>query len=265
MAYRDRIASTGRFLTFCGGAAVIGQRLRPDPRERVSIKRVSENGQGMVVRGRLGMHTSPAYAEDVYVGALTGLEIDGHPAGFIVPVNAPGVTVLCRRAATRDRDPFTLPLSSRYDELDGQMWLDDVFIPWERVFAVDPEPEAIPRWLRWHHLRGWLARAEFTLGLALALTDAMGLKQNEATVGYLVDLMAEVQTGTLLPHRRGARPRVHAERLLRAEAFSSRRRRHLAVQSAPIHVRDTAYYPRLVASGGTDRQRSCHARVGGRT
>ena len=188
------LLSTGRFLTFCGGAAVIGQRLRPDPRERVSIKRVSENGQGMVVRGRLGMHTSPAYAEDVYVGALTGLEIDGHPAGFIVPVNAPGVTVLCRRAATRDRDPFTLPLSSRYDELDGQMWLDDVFIPWERVFAVDPEPEAIPRWLRWHHLRGWLARAEFTLGLALALTDAMGLKQNEATVGYLVDLMAEVQT-----------------------------------------------------------------------
>ena len=85
------------------------------------------------------------------------------------------------------------PLSARYDELDGQMWLDNVFIPWERVFAVDPEPEAIPRWLRWHHLRGWLGRAEFTLGLALALTDAMGLKQNDATVGYLVDLTAEVQ------------------------------------------------------------------------
>ena len=148
---------------------MICQRLRPDPRERVAIKRVSENDQGMVVRGRLGMHTSPAYAEDVYVGSLTGLEIDGHPAGFIVPVNAPGVTILCRRAATRDRDSSTVPLSSRYDELDGQMWLDDVFIPWERVFAVDPEPEAIPRWLRWHHLRGWLAKAEFTLGLALAL------------------------------------------------------------------------------------------------
>ena len=73
------------------------------------------------------------------------------------------------------------------------MWLDDVFVPWERVFAVDPEPEAIPRWLRWHHLRGWLAKAEFSLGLGLALTDAMGLKQNNATVEYLVDLIAEVQ------------------------------------------------------------------------
>ena len=193
MAYRDMLARTGRFLTFCGGAPVIGQRMRPDPKDRVAVKRVSENGKGMVVRGRLGMHTSPAYAEDVYVGALTGLEIDGHPAGFIVPVNASGVTVLCRKAATRDRDPFNAPLSTRYDELDGQMWLDDVFIPWERVFAVDPEPEAIPRWLRWHHLRGWLAKAEFTLGLALALSDAMGLKQNEATVGFVVDLIAEVQ------------------------------------------------------------------------
>jgi aromatic ring hydroxylase len=193
MAYRAMIASNGRFLTFCGGTPVVGQRMQPDPVDRVSVKRVSENDKGMVLRGRLGMHTSPAYAEDVYVGTLTGLEIDGHPVGFIVPVNAPGVTILCRKVATRDHDPYCSPLSARYDELDGQMWLDNVFIPWERVFAVDPEPEAIPRWLRWHHLRGWLAKAEFTLGLALAVTDAMGLRQNDATVGYLVDLIAEVQ------------------------------------------------------------------------
>jgi aromatic ring hydroxylase len=193
MTYRDMIASNGRFLTFCGGAPVIGQRMQADPADRVSVKRVSENDKGMVLRGRLGMHTSPAYAEDVYVGTLTGLEIDRHPVGFIVPVNAPGVTILCRKVASRDHDPYCFPLSTRYDELDGQMWLDNVFVPWERVFAVDPEPEAIPRWLRWHHLRGWLAKAEFTLGLALAVTDAMGLKQNDATVSYLVDLIAEVQ------------------------------------------------------------------------
>src|SRR5215467_9661136 len=101
--------------------------------------------------------------------------------GFIVPVNAPGVTTLCRKIATRDQNPFVSPLSSRYDELDGQMWLDDVFVPWERVFFVDPSPEAIPRWLRWHHLYNWLAKAEVTLGLGMALTDAMGLKEHEGT------------------------------------------------------------------------------------
>ena len=194
MAYREGIARAGRFLTFCGGAPIIGQRLNPDPKERVSLKLVRETGAGVVIRGKLGMHTSPAYVEDVYVGALSRLEIGGRLIGFIVPVNAPGVTTLCRMIAVRDPNPFASPLSSRYDELDGQMWLDDVFVPWERVFFVDPSPEAIPRWLRWHHLYGWLAKAEFTLGLGLALTHAMGLKEHEATIEYLVDLVIPVQT-----------------------------------------------------------------------
>src|SRR6266849_7632646 len=193
-AYREGIARTGRFLTYCGGAPIIGQRMHPDPKERVSLKLVRETDAGVVIRGRLGMHTSPPYVEDVYLGALSRLEIGGHPASFIVPVNAPGVTILCRKIAVRDKNPFVAPLSSRYDELDGQMWLDDVFVPWERVFFVDPSPEAIPRWLRWHHLYGWLAKAEFTLGLALALTHAMGLKEHEQTVEYLVDLVTTVQT-----------------------------------------------------------------------
>ena len=194
LAYRDIIARTGRFITYCGGAPIIGQRLKPDPADRVALKLVRETDAGVVIRGRLGMHTSPAYAEDVYIGGMSGVDIDGKRAGFIVPVGAPGVTILCRKPATRETNPFIAPLSLRYDELDGQMWLDDVFVPWERVFFVGPNPDPIARWLRWHHLYGWLAKAEFSLGLALALADAMALKEHEPTVEYLVDLVVEVQT-----------------------------------------------------------------------
>jgi aromatic ring hydroxylase len=194
LAYRDMIARTGRFITYCGGAPIIGQRLKPDPADRVALKLVRETDAGVVIRGRLGMHTSPAYAEDVYIGGMSGVDIDGKRAGFVVPVGAPGVTILCRKPATRETNPFIAPLSLRYDELDGQMWLDDVFVPWERVFFVGPNPDPIARWLRWHHLYGWLSKAEFTLGLALALADAMALKEHEPTVEYLVDLVVEVQT-----------------------------------------------------------------------
>jgi aromatic ring hydroxylase len=193
-AYRALIARTGRFLTFCGGAPPIGFRLREDPRERLALRVVRERDGGVVISGRVGMHTSPAYAEEVYVGALNGVEIGEHRASFVVPVAAPGVTTVCRKIAARGAGRFVAPLSHRFDELDGQMWLDNVFIPWERVFLVEPSPEPIATWLLWHHLYGWLAKAEFTLGLALALSDAMGLKEHEQTVEYLVDLVVEVQT-----------------------------------------------------------------------
>jgi 4-hydroxyphenylacetate 3-monooxygenase len=96
--------------------------------------------------------------------------------------------------SARHANPFVAPLSSRFDELDGQMWLDDVLIPWDRVFLVDPSPEPVAAWLFWHQLYCWLAKAEFTLGLALACADAMSLTEHEPTIEYLVDLVTEVQT-----------------------------------------------------------------------
>jgi 4-hydroxyphenylacetate 3-monooxygenase len=74
------------------------------------------------------------------------------------------------------------------------MWLDDVFVPWERVFLVEASPEPIASWLFWHQLYCWLAKAEFTLGLALACTHAIGLIEHEPTIEYLIDLVVDVQT-----------------------------------------------------------------------
>lgn len=194
-AYRELIARTGRFITFSAGAATIGARMRADPRERAALKVVGETDAGLVISGKVGMHTSPAYAEDVYIGSQSNVDLGASRASFAVPVNAPGVTIICRKASVRDPNPFMAPLSGRYDELDGQMWLDDVFVPWERVFLVEQSPpEHVARWLFWHQLYCWLSKAEFTLGLALACTHAMGLAAHDPTVEYLVDLMTDVQT-----------------------------------------------------------------------
>jgi 4-hydroxyphenylacetate 3-monooxygenase len=193
-AYRELIARTGRFLTFSAGAATIGARLRQDPAGRQALRLVRETDAGVVVSGKIGMHTSPAYAEDVYVGSHSGIDLGGHRATLVVAVNAPGVTVVCRKIAARHANPFLAPLSSRFDELDGQLWLDDVLIPWERVFLTEPSPEPVAAWLFWHQLYCWLCKAEFTLGLALACTDAMGLREHEPTLEYLLDLVVDVQT-----------------------------------------------------------------------
>ena len=193
-AYRDTLARTGRFLTFSAGAATIGYRLREDPDQRAALRIVRETGAGLVLSGKVGMHTSPVYAEDVYVGAHSGVDRDGHRATFIVPVNARGVTVLCRKVSARHANPFLAPLSSRFDELDGQLWLEEVLVPWERVFLTEASPDPIAAWCFWHQLYAWLAKAEFTLGLALACAHAMGLRDHEPTIEHLMDLVVDVQT-----------------------------------------------------------------------
>src|SRR5262249_29581870 len=58
--YRALIARTGRFLTFSAGAATIGARLRDDPSERLALRAVRETDAGIILRGKVGMHTSPA-------------------------------------------------------------------------------------------------------------------------------------------------------------------------------------------------------------
>lgn len=193
-AYREHIARTGRFLTFSSGAPTIGARMRPDPTERTSLRLVKQTDSGVVISGRVGMHTSPAYAEDVYIGTLSGVEIGPHRASFIVPIAAPGVTVICRKPAAREPNNFAAPLSNRNDELDGQMWLDNVFVPNDRLFLLGMSPEPIARWLFWHQLYCWLSKAEVTLGLALACTHALGLAEHPPTVELLMDIITEVQT-----------------------------------------------------------------------
>ena len=178
-----------------------------------------------MIRGKIGMLTSPAFAEDVYVGAVNGVDLGGQRATFVVPVNAPGVTVICRKASARDANPFSAPLSSRYDELDGQMWFDDVAVPWNRVFLTEPSPEPVARWLFWHQLYCWLAKAEFTLGLALACTQAMGLAAHEPTIEYLLDLITDVQTV------RSCQTATELDPEFTAEGYCSPHHGHLAAGS----------------------------------
>ena len=193
-SYRNLIATTGRFLTFTAGNPTIGARLQPDPGQRTAMRLDKETDAGLVVSGKLAMLTSPAYAEDVYIGSFAGVQHNGQYATFSVAVNSPGVSVVCRKIAAHHPNPFLAPMSTRFDELDAQLWLDHVLVPWDRIFYMDATPEPMASWLFWHQLYCWLTKTEFTLGLALACAHAMGLAEHETTIEYIVDLLVEAQT-----------------------------------------------------------------------
>ncbi len=198
-AYLESLAESGRFLTFAGGGPLIGTRLREDESQRAALQLVSETAEGIVITGKIQMHTSTPFAEDLLITSRDELPPgSGRHLWFIVPVNAPGLCVVSRRIAARHENPFLSPLSSRFDELDSMVWMEDVFVPRSRVFTGEPlsrnRRHSLVCWLLWHHSYGWLAKAELTLGLALALAEVMGLKHNPQTIEQLIELTVNVQT-----------------------------------------------------------------------
>ena len=198
-AYLESLTESGRFLTYAAGGPLIGTRLREAESERSALRLVRETAEGIVVTGKIQMHTSTSFAEDLLVGSMNELPPgSGRHLWFIVPVNARGIRVVSRRPVIKHDNPFLSPLSSRFDELDSMVWLEDVFVPRSHVFTGEPPRQtrhhSLVCWLLWHHSYGWLAKAELTLSLALALAEVMGLKNNPRTVEQLVELTVNVQT-----------------------------------------------------------------------
>ena len=197
--YLEYISKTGRFLTYAGGGPLIGTRLRPDEGDRVALRLIDESADGIVVSGKIQMHTSTPFAEDLLISTRNDMPAgSGRHLWFIVPVNAPGLRVVSRRAAARHKNPFLSPLSSRFDELDSMVWMEDVFIPRSRVYTGEPpnrnRQQSLVCWMLWHHSYGWLAKAELSLGIALALAEIMGLKDTPQTIEQLVEMTVNVQT-----------------------------------------------------------------------
>jgi 4-hydroxyphenylacetate 3-monooxygenase len=195
-AYREGLAGSGRFLTFSSGIGPAVDRFRA-PNEAACVHVVKETDGGVVLSGVVGLHTATPFAHEVMILADALSPLPQRKAWVAVPVNAPGVQVLARRSARGRQGAFTHPFSNRFDELDATLWMKDVFVPWERVFALGPElrtPFGVELWLLWHQTIGFLGRAEFTLGLALAIADAQETRDAPMTTERLIDLVTATQT-----------------------------------------------------------------------
>ena len=121
---------------------------RHKPAEQVKDVFVSvqkETDAGIVVSGAKVVATSAAITHYNFMGqsSKTATEDLDMSLMFMVPIDAPGLKLICRtsyeRAALLNGSPFDYPLSSRFDENDAIFILDNVFVPWEDVFIYrDP-------------------------------------------------------------------------------------------------------------------------------
>lgn len=118
----------------------VDRNLPPDRVSDVFVHVEKETDAGLVVSGAKVVATGSALTHANFI-AHHGLPVKEKRFALIatVPTGARGVKLICRPSYSAMSavmgSPFDYPLSSRLDENDAILVLDEVLVPWENVFV----------------------------------------------------------------------------------------------------------------------------------
>ena len=167
----------------------------------VSIEK--ETDAGVIVSGAKVVATAAALTHYNFLGqnAATATSDPDMAIMFILPMDAPGVKLICRNSyeeiATRLGTPFDYPLSSRFDENDAIFVLDKVLIPWENILVHRDTEKILSFYPRSGFLNGfcfqgctrYAVKLDFIAGLVAKALHATGgdeFRGNQAMLGEIV-------------------------------------------------------------------------------
>ena len=104
----------------------------------VSLHKVGETANGIVVRGARMLATLAPFADEltIYPGSDIRPQDGNYALSFAVPMATPGLKFICRDNYSKQRSAYDYPLSSRFDEMDAVAIFDDVEVPRDRVFLL---------------------------------------------------------------------------------------------------------------------------------
>lgn len=146
---------------------------------------VEEDSAGLTIRGAKILGTSSIMANEVLIANLQPLRPGEEDLAFAcaLPMNAQGLRVLARKSyEAAAKSVFDNPLSSRFDENDALIYLDDVKVPWDRVFVYRDVDMCRAQFhdTPSHLYQNYQAQArlsvklKFLVGLARRITEAIG-------------------------------------------------------------------------------------------
>ena len=163
----------------------VGAAQQADPFLAARVK--DETDAGIVIRGARMLATLPM-ADEILVFPSTLLKAGADDAPYAyavaVPTNAPGLKFLCRETLDYGGNVWDHPFGARFEEMDAVVILDDVFVPWERVFMYRDVAHCNKAWGETGALVHMahqvavknVAKTEYLLGLASLLVDAIGIE-----------------------------------------------------------------------------------------
>lgn len=175
-----------------------------------ALRKVGETKDSIIIKGARVLATLAPFADEIVVWSghpITQPEGGAYALSFAVPIDAPGLTLLCRDSVVNpDATRFDQPMSSRFDEQDAFAIFDNVEIPKSRVFNdghIDiyntvASTGFFPNMQQHTTLRA-LTKLELAYGLGARMAEAINDK-SEATMEMLGEILcyAELTRSALL-------------------------------------------------------------------
>ncbi|MFS0553867.1 4-hydroxyphenylacetate 3-hydroxylase family protein [Brevibacillus sp. 179-C9.3 HS] len=194
---------------FCNHTIINPQVDRSKPLHEnrdVFVRAVGERDDGIIVSGAKMVGTAAALTHYNFVSNYGPTDLgDGdqsHALIFFVPMNAPGLKMISRQSyeqsAAKNGSPFDYPLSSRFDENDAVIVLDDVFIPWENVLAYKNIEVTNGFFVQTgffhrfalHGCTRFAVKLDFMAGLLMKATEMSGTNQFRGVQANIGELLA---------------------------------------------------------------------------
>jgi 4-hydroxyphenylacetate 3-monooxygenase len=145
---------------------------------------VKETDAGIYVSGGQQLATAGVLSDYLYVSCIHPLQPgdENYAIGVAIPMNAKGLRLYPRRPFALQADnAFDYPLSSRFDESDSFVVMDNVFIPWEHVFIYRNIEICRDQWWKTpSHSYGNL-QAQARYGVKLRFMMGLAKRMNEMT------------------------------------------------------------------------------------
>ncbi len=172
----------------------------------VFVRAIAEKDDGIIVSGAKMVGTAAALTNYNFVAnygpAHLGDGDQSHALIFFVEMSAPGVKMISRQSyelhASKSGSPYDYPLSSRFDENDAVIVLDNVFIPWENVLAYKNvevsnnffTQTGFANRFTFHGCTRLAVKLDFMSGLLLKATEASGTNQFRGVQANIGEVLA---------------------------------------------------------------------------
>ncbi|MBS1698901.1 MAG: 4-hydroxyphenylacetate 3-hydroxylase [Actinobacteria bacterium] len=217
------------------------------------LKIIEEREDGIVVRGAKQLATLAPLSNEVlsYLSASFAVrEAEEYVLWFALPMNAPGLKILCREPLGDHQHGHAHPLARQYDEQDSMLFFDDVFIPWQRVFLMHDGPLALNGLRRITPWAGYSSHIRFEqrmktyLGVASLAADAIGVSGFRNIQEQLGEITSVVEIARLLTLATEAQHKVTPGGLVAPVSSAA-----VGVYSANISSRVQEILRKIAASG----------------